>query len=547
MEFTKRKTITNYIFFILIYFILFSIVVFFEFSRKDKVIESSTMYQWDSNWSVSIDNRIFEPANLTDFAFPPLNKGEGLVLRNVIPETKFEYPVIVIQANYATINVFINDELTYSYGNQLYQEGKLTGCGFHYIPLDSLDDITESTVEIQIISTENNAMSSLFPIYISPALNAKFDIIQRSPFTFYSCLFLVFIGLALCVVSLGGFAFKKRYYSLLALSQFSFWTGLGVLCNNGFFQFFSYNLPFNSVIEYLSLYLMPLSFISLFYLDIAKAYKEKRFTRIYAAVYVAFIIIAFILSLTNVIHFPGTLFLFQIIACVGLFYSLFVSIRRLSSEGISHAIIATGFIVLLLFAGLDIARYVIQKFFYSTQPMFYCSLLTVGAIIFIIASIVNFVSYMENQTEKVNLTKKDSLTGLYTKEAFLATSHSITSSNIDYSVISFKLSNLKQINESKGFLEGNKALQEYASVLNKVFSYYGVVARTGNATFMVIVPDCFEGKVKHLLEVFNKLIDNKNSKDLKIESKTSYITSFEDNVVLEDSSKDALSLVLNKD
>ena len=76
-------------------------------------------------------------------------------------------------------------------------------------------------------------------------------------------------------------------------------------------------------------------------------------------------------------------------------------------------------------------------------------------------------------------------------------------------------------------MEGNKALQKYAQLLNRVFSAYGVVARTGNSSFMIIVPDCFEGKVKNLIDVFNKLVDSKCNKGHKlIESKTSYITSY---------------------
>ena len=227
MDINKKRTITTYISFIILYFILFSLVLLFEYNNKDNN-PNSTMYNWSAGWTIDINDKVSKPVSITDFSFKPLTKGSTVELTNVIPVSNIDYPVIVLQANYATINVFINGILEYSYGNELFMENKLVGCGFHYIPIDDhINDQTPAEVKIILTATENNSMSSIFPIYIAPALNAKTEIIQKSPFTFYSCLFLIFVGISLTIISIGGFAFKKKYYTLLALSQFSLWTGLG--------------------------------------------------------------------------------------------------------------------------------------------------------------------------------------------------------------------------------------------------------------------------------------------------------------------------------
>lgn len=102
----------------------------------------------------------------------------------------------------------------------------------------------------------------------------------------------------------------------------------------------------------------------------------------------------------------------------------------------------------------------------------------------------------------IEASQKDSLTELYNRnfydEELKASYHHITA------VISLDLNGLKQINDTKGHLEGDKALHAVAQAILKSLNYKADAYRTGGDEFMILCNDMKDDKVLALVNRLEK-------------------------------------------
>ncbi len=109
----------------------------------------------------------------------------------------------------------------------------------------------------------------------------------------------------------------------------------------------------------------------------------------------------------------------------------------------------------------------------------------------------------------------DELTGLYNRRGFLAFSEqhltSIQRTNKNLMVIYADLDDLKQINDSYGHQEGDRALVKTAEILRETFRSSDVLGRLGGDEFMVFAAVEPDGGVESALARLNFGLDNYNA------------------------------------
>lgn len=79
-------------------------------------------YIMDTGWTVQFDDRTFVNVTLSSFDFPQsIDRGDKVVLYNVLPKsTDFNLPVLKLQTYSSVINVYLNGDRVYSYGEDIY-------------------------------------------------------------------------------------------------------------------------------------------------------------------------------------------------------------------------------------------------------------------------------------------------------------------------------------------------------------------------------------------------------------------------------------------
>lgn len=114
--------------------------------------------------------------------------------------------------------------------------------------------------------------------------------------------------------------------------------------------------------------------------------------------------------------------------------------------------------------------------------------------------------------ELESLSLMDDLTGLYNRRGFLALarheSRLALRNRIRFAIAFLDLDGLKQINDTLGHLEGDRALIEAAGVLKACFRTSDVLARIGGDEFAVLVADTDE---KEITERIQERIDARNA------------------------------------
>lgn len=128
-----------------------------------------------------------------------------------------------------------------------------------------------------------------------------------------------------------------------------------------------------------------------------------------------------------------------------------------------------------------------------------------GELGLLLGKIVDIHNEMREREKLKEQSQKDSLTGLYNKEAFkqLCTEYLNKNQEQDCAVIFLDLDNFKSVNDVLGHMIGDKAIIDAAQKLKTVFSSYDFIGRFGGDEFCVLVKnitkEALENKMQWLV------------------------------------------------
>ena len=206
------------------------------------------------------------------------------------------------------------------------------------------------------------------------------------------------------------------------------------------------------------------------------------------AVQCVFVLMAFLLQILNIVHFPVVLKIQHCILlclCIGVIVLTVIDIIK---KQLRNKVLIIGITVMLSVGLFDIISFSAVKYLGASGEARYTSITCIGAIIFVISQLVDFGMEIGNiflKGAKAQVLEQmayiDDMTGVANRRRCEQVWDSLDQSKENYGIFAFDLNFLKQTNDTKGHAMGDLLIRTFAQTLSKVFDDYGVVGRIDGA------------------------------------------------------------------
>lgn len=472
----------------------------------------------DNLWNITINDELYSNISLKDFRFNTVSKGDIILMQRQLPDSwQFVESALRIRIKQAALEVFIDGQLIYEYGYNRYREGKTVGTGYQFI--DFPDSYKGKTLVIKLLVTEDNVFSKIGPVRIYNWKDAYRTVITENRIPLFLGCFLLVFGLVTGVITIIMLAVSTRFLKIFCVSMFSICMGLWTLCYYDIVLVFSIPLYAISLLEYVSLYLLPIPMTVYMYNDVLSL--ENKFLKaLYwplLTIQVIFIAIAMVLHTADILHLAATLQYMHIIIVCSLVYFSMVLIFNLKTNKIKNKFFLAGMFFIIICIAYDLAGYCMNRYT-GYNPFSLKGVSSIGVTVFvfilIIAFYIDITKKALQETERNLLLKNaytDDLTQLNNRRYCKEYMHKINKDKLPgYTVFCFDLNNLKIMNDTYGHARGDTLIKSAASVILQTFGSYGAVARMGGDEFAAVLEISDEEKIQTLLTKLNENIDKKN-------------------------------------
>lgn len=515
-----------------IYAVFSLILVFFLADNllTKELDNTSAKIELDDKWNISINNDSYENVNLKEFRFSPVNKGDKIVMTNILPkEWDFVETALCIHIRQTTVNMFVDDELVYEYGNDRYELGKTVGSGLQLINFSNDNQGKEIRIELQV--TEDMAFSKFDSIWLSEWGNSYRFIVTENRLPLFLGMFLVVFGVVITLFSIFAVTISRKYTNILWLALFSVCMGLWTLAYHNSFLIFSIPLYSISLLEYMSLFCAPLPIIA-YMGSYVKQLNSKILLLIYRILFgVQFIlsVVAIYLHTTDIMHSAALLIYFQILFAIHAFFFVYVLSKSKDKGKRIGKFYTVGRFSVVITVVYDLLYYCIHRYV-GIEIFEIKGISSLGILMFMEILILDFyyditLKMMEEQEKEILIKRAytDDLTQINNRRFCSEYMDKLQSDDTSiYTMISFDLNGLKKANDTFGHIRGDNLIKEAARVISETFSSNGIVARTGGDEFIAILKTNDSAIIDKLIKDFNNNIGESHKVNPELELSISY-------------------------
>ncbi len=500
------------------------------------------LVQLDTGWTICRDGEQHPIENLSNANIDLANKGDIITLSTVLPtDININQACLEFRSILSTVDVYLDGKLIYSIGHNYVSEGKMVPKFHNFIPLP--DDFEGKNLEITFTAQEDNAFSGFSDILLGHYKDIANKLLQPNRLAIIIGVFLCILGFILLVISPILFFSEYHDFSIFFSANISLFMGAYILCFNNIFWYLSNQPALYTLLEYLSLYLVPPSIIG-FILTTGQIYHKKS-TNIIFVIDISFVVITLILHITNIAHICHFItiyhFLFMsegIFILASLLLVIYEEIKTRGKESattMSTTMLVIGLIFFLFCALIDIAKFNLFKYGTTGEMNVKINFTTVGSLIFMICLFLNYffhrieyISASATTAHLQGLAYTDSLTGLANR-AKCELSMAELSGN--YTIISLDMDYLKYTNDTYGHSEGDKLLTGFSEILNNSFTDATLIGRMGGDEYIVILPFVDEQRTQRSIDCMVDLMCYRTSKEdhLRYSASWGYASSNEPN------------------
>ncbi len=510
----------------------------FVYSFNGTWINESSQYDIIilDNWSITINGTSYSDVSDSEDKIPVANLGDSIVLENTFPTLdSINSMVFTYESDLSATELYIDDELVYSYGMDLLENGELVPNLFNNYPIDNT--YSGKNIKIYYYPSRNSAFSGFNDIKIGNTHDMTLSFLQEMRLPLFSGVFLMIFGVVLRILSPYLFFFHQKDFRLLSTSYFSSCMGIYILSYNKIFLLLSPKPYLNTYLEYISLYLIPVSILS--YLFSLKETKHRKVFGLFFIIDLLLFALIVILHFLNIYNFTSYTRIFHIFAIAeGIISVLFLlhgllQHKEVKSEGNidnSEKIFLTGLIIFICFAMIDIVKFNYYKY-HSTggEASSNINFMIIGTISFVITLVISYFLYTISNTSSELLHSKlsslaytDPLTGLANRARCEQVMSALSEDTIPYVIISFDLDYLKKVNDTLGHEEGDRLLNGFSTILNDCFWDSTIIGRMGGDEFIVIMTEDNVAMCSRKIQNLRNMITTWNKKEQKFNYSTSY-------------------------
>ena len=463
-----------------------------------------------------------------------MNDGDVLTLTTTLPDIDIYPATICVRTILSTINVYLDGELIYSYGQDYAEKGRMLPKKQNFIPLPI--DFQGKELSIELTAREENAFSGISPIKLGVYNDIKNTMVQSNRLHMVIGVYLCHMGLMLLILA-PFLAFSKYHdFSIIFSGLTSVMMGVYILCYNDIFWYIADNDAFYTFAEYFTLFMIPAAVMG-FIIAAGQSNFKKLGTGI-LALNLLFVLGTTFLHLANVVHichFVSWLHVLGLIEGVfvigSLIYSAIKTLKNNETSVVRTRIASTqtlilGLMLFLFCALIDIVSYNVLKFVSIGEVNASITFTTFGALVFTTSLLLNFfyhcIEFINESTIKVQLeglAYNDTLTGISNRSRCEQTLAELTG---EYTIISMDLDYLKYTNDNYGHDMGDKLISGFSDILKNSFTDASLIGRMGGDEFIVILPFIDEERTKRDLACFTDQMDHKNTQGSKLKFSASW-------------------------
>ncbi len=542
--FLKRRVL--FIIFGLIFMVL-AIIVAIKLAIKDnKVYQISKV---DYGWHVSFKETNINNISLADYTFSGVEKGDTIIAKKILRQTKEDkniiYPILNIKTENCLIDIYLNGKKVVDNCNN--KENDYISIKRNYT-VELPNNYNGNELKIKFNVQQSDANSILKNIIIMSE-NDYFNYQIRSNLTNYIVSSIIIVlGLILIIAVICNPNRSNRLIRLLWIGLIFLLAGLAMYAKYNILELFIDRSRIIENVEFIGLYLCMPCIVMLSYYTFQEM--DKKFLSIYN------LVLLFMLALTVGLNNVGA-----------------ISYRDTMSA-ITIIMYITG--IVLLFLNFNIYKMIdrIEKMFIGGMTIFYCQSMVTILIskvltsynwnkysqIFIMLLILEFSitvivyyvhvvkEYMNNITEQrilSTLAYTDPLTSINNRTKYEEYLEELVFKKCEnISIFSFDLNNLKKINDSNGHESGDEYIRGFAKTLKKVFETQGFIGRIGGDEFIVILEKKitdYNNYIEKMQTIFSQCIEKE-----KFEFEASFAYGYANNDIDESNEIEALISLSDK-
>lgn len=152
-----------------ILYALFSVIIVLyltDYLLRSDLNESTDKVLLNDGWNITIDDTSYDNVNLDTFSMPAVDKGTNIIMTRVLPDDlDFTEPALCLHIRQTTVEMFVDGEPIYAYGQERALQGKTVGSGIQLINFSN--DYRGKELKIVLQVTEDHAFSRFDSIWLS--------------------------------------------------------------------------------------------------------------------------------------------------------------------------------------------------------------------------------------------------------------------------------------------------------------------------------------------------------------------------------------------
>lgn len=509
---TKKQTIIALLLILVCIFISISLV-----NNAEKKTENILVLSGD--WQIAINDAepVQQPTrDLSDYSFFDIKTGDVIHLeRTLSEELPFEEARLVLDTWHVAVTVSLDDQELYSHGHDYIDSSKMLGNIRHYVALPN--GYQGKTLHIDMICTEDNAMSGLMPIGVADVDDMSVEYFNRLYPLLLPAAIMVGIGVLTLVAGVLFYSKENNMYKIFYLGMMLLFVGLYSLCRAQFVRMIVPNPEIYNSIEFFCLYILPISLIYLFLEDRHKLTKKylKVLYHLNMVVSVVFPFVTTLLHFLNLMNYAKFLNVFYALIVLEILIQILVSKDLIGKNDTAGALYFWSVIMVMIGAILAIFAFQLRYTMwneilhiwrwqeYLFVVFFFAAGILASLALIMETSQVLYDSLYAAMYKKIAYT--DVLTGLKNRRSFeeelqwLEKNQEKTS----YGIVCFDLNDLKKFNDTMGHDAGDTLIKKFANILQNACGSEISAYRVGGDEFVAIIRNTKAVEA----EVFTRRID----------------------------------------
>ncbi|MBR4027547.1 MAG: hypothetical protein IKJ01_08365, partial [Lachnospiraceae bacterium] len=367
------------------FLILFMTIYPLHIAMDENNVQCET-YILDNGWNAIAHGKTFENITLSETIFEMFGKEDTLVLKRTILEDEplISNPILKVNSYYSIVDVYLDNELIYTYGREFYEKKKLVGYGTNFVELP--EKYTGKELRIEYSVTENNAFEMIEPFTIADGNFIMQKEMAMASSDLAMVLFLIVFGMICMMVCLFIGRHHSYFITTLAIGMFSYLIGAWILCNNNLIIFVGTNLSIKTTIEYTTLYVLPITFMLYFYNRIKMGVLPKfvvLYYKILFGVQIIFAVGSYTLHILGIVFLPTWVLLVRVIIGLTAVFLVMLMVCDYRLTGKVNTIISTPFVLGILMIILELINHHISERITGAKSHQYSNTLLIAALLIV--------------------------------------------------------------------------------------------------------------------------------------------------------------------